>query len=140
MKENFQMIKNWYSVAKPKTKDYIWQFVTYIAHSVCFVIGPIFAAKATAVLAGYPNCDYNKAIMYLAIVFGLLFLRNLFAVWTYRNHNKVFDGIFIPLQQKIVDKVVNGSSENFKKFNKEKILNIYHTASYTIAFFNNVFI
>lgn len=134
MNNNISQLKTWYSVAKPsKWLFFISCFAMVLAYA-CNIISPIFAANAITAIT---VADYWGAAIYLVIEFIIVLLSYLFKHWNFYNYSKLVGSSYVPLNSKIVDKVMQAKTKNFKSVPKESILNMLHQDVYNIANFSD---
>nr|HOO68233.1 ABC transporter transmembrane domain-containing protein [Bacilli bacterium] len=134
MKENIEMLKEWYKLAKPPIWIWLFQFLTVSISSVAVVIQAIYTAHATSYLVAK---DYDLAILNLGIVLVIEIVRLVFWHLNYRNTSNLGGKSYLQIQDKIFEKIYKCKESNFKNVSKEKLLNIFHSDVYEVAFFSD---
>lgn len=125
----------WYKLAEPSRKYLAIQIIVTCMTAVFYTIDPIIAAR---VITCITKSQYNAAMVWAAVGFVSILLRNVF--WHLNNWNaeRLMGYSYEKISFKILDKLVKSSSENFKHTSKEKIVNIVTTDIYNVANFGDV--
>lgn len=134
MKEYIRIIKDWAKISKPSK---LWMSATFaclMCYHLCILISPIFAAKLTLALTGG---QYNTAMLFLVVIFGVMALMYLSLHLNYMVFAKLIRHIYSRLNNDIMAKILNAKSKNFESTSKEMIMNIVHTDAYTMAEFGD---
>ena len=132
MKENIQMFKNWYRLAKPSKKYWFIAFFTVFCAGVCSVIEPVFASN---VITNINKGNYLYTSIFLIIGFLFIVLRK--GSWdiNYRIYYKLLGHSYLHIENLIFDKINKAKDANLKKVSKEKMINIIHEDVYTVSNF-----
>lgn len=115
-----QSFKNWYSIAKPNKTVWFFQWLTSMIPSVCTVITAIPSAKVITCMS---VADYNGAILYLCITFGITLLAYISWHIQYLLDIKQLGRIYPRIQEQLFDKIFKAEDASFKYTSKEKIIN-----------------
>lgn len=134
MRENINMFKTWYKLAKPHRGLWIYQFVTVAIPSVCLLSEAMFAAKVTTSLA---DKNFSMAIICTTLVLFFMFLRAMSKDLNYRNTLNLVGYSYKNIQSEIFDKIIKGKEKNFSMHSKEKLINIFHSDVYEVAKFSD---
>ncbi len=127
---------NWYALCKPNKKYFALHLTLSLATSILFVLEPVFAAQVLTFLV---KGIYDKAMLWLAISFGTLAVRNLLWHWNYWNWSRLVGYSYKNINARLYNKVVSSQDKNFKETSKEKILNTIGTDVYTVCNFSDLF-
>lgn len=99
-----------------------------------YVVEPIFAAN---VITNLTNKMYDQAYFWLALGFLQIFLRNTAWHINFKNYGKMTASMYYPIQNQIIDKILNAKDINFKQNSKEKMINILGTDIIAVSDFAN---
>ena len=135
MKENINMLKEWYKLAKPNKSYFIFQFVTVIIQSITIVCEAMYVAKVTTYIT---SGNYVNAVISLAVALAFIWLHHLANHLNYENDYYLVGDSYKKLQEKIYHKIINSKEKNFKKNNQEKLLHIIHDDAYQVAEFSDL--
>ena len=132
--DNIKLLKAWFKFAKPSKKYMTIAYMTTMFTSIMYVIEPIFAAK---VIAALTIADYKWAAIWLT--FGILqvVLRNWAWHINFKNLHKLYNSMYYPIQNRIIDKILSAKDVNFKQHSKENMINIIGNDIVTITDFSN---
>lgn len=126
------MFKEWYKIAKPNKKLWIFQLISVTIPQICVVFEAFYMAKVTTcVSAG----QYKLAIANLIIAFTLLLIRCFSWDFDYRNTYDLIGHSYIRIQKELYDKLINSSDTNLSTNSREKIINIMHGDVFDTSFF-----
>ena len=127
---NFAQLKSWWKVAKPSKKYFFISWLGMALSYIFNIISPIFAAYAiTAITEG----NYQMAMIYLVIEFLVVALVYLSKHLNYYIFHKLIASSYVPINEKLVDKVLHAKVSSLKKVPKESILNMLHVDAYRVA-------
>lgn len=135
MKENINMFKEWYKLAKPNKTYFLFQLVTVIVKSITIVCEAMYIAKVTTSLT---KGDYQKAIFCLILAFAFIWLRQLVMHLNYKNVYYLVGDTYQRIQKKIYNKIINSKDKNFTSNSQEKLINIFHSDTWEVANFADV--
>ncbi|MBR4270905.1 MAG: ABC transporter ATP-binding protein [Clostridia bacterium] len=130
MTTNLSQLKSWWQVAKPSKKYFFISWLGMMLSYVCAIISPIFAALAITALT---ESDFHNAIIYLVIEFGFVTLSYLCKHLNYYNYHKLVASSYVPINEKLVDKVLHARVSSLRKVPKESIMNMLHTDALKVA-------
>lgn len=132
MKENINMFKNWYRLAKPSKKYWFFAFFTVFIAGICSVIEPYFASN---VITNINNGNYLYTSLFLIIGFLFILIRK--GSWdiNYRIYYKLLGHSYFHIEDLIFDKVSKLNNSDFKKISKEKLINIIHSDVFAVSDF-----
>lgn len=134
-KENiFSSFKKWYELARPSTRIFMVTLITASIPCVLAILEPIAAANVITALA---KLDYMKATLWLVIGFGFLFGGALSWHVNYWNYSRLLGDVYIKINLKMYDKIMNAQDSNFKTTSKEKIINTIGSDIYTVGNFSD---
>ena len=126
------MLKQWYKIAKPNKKFWLFQFISVTIPAICEVLEAFFLAKVTTCVS---NATYDLAIANLIISFAILVIRMFSWDFNYRNTYKLVGISYLAIQQQLYDKLIGSSDDNLTKNSKEKLINIMHNDVHDISYF-----
>lgn len=134
MKQNIQMFKSWYRLAKPSKKYWLLAFFTVFLAGLCSVVEPIFASN---VITNINKENYLYTSIFLIIGFLFILLRK--GSWdiNYRIYHKLIGHSYLHIESLIFDKLNKVKDSNLKKVSKEKMINILHTDVFTVSDFSD---
>lgn len=134
MKQNIQMFKNWYRLARPSKKYWLLAFFTVFFAGLCSVVEPIFASN---VITNINNANYLYTSIFLIIGFLFILLRK--GSWdiNYRMYYKLIGHSYLHVENLIFDKLNKVKDSNLKKVSKEKMINILHVDVFTVSDFSD---
>lgn len=132
MKQYLTMLKQWYKIAKPNKKLWLFQFISATIPAICEVLEAFFLAKVTTCVS---NGLYNLAIANLIIAFAILVIRVFSWDFNYRNTYKLVGISYLNIQQQLYDKLIGASDDNLSSNSKEKLINILHDDVNDISYF-----
>ncbi len=115
-----QSFKNWYTIAKPNKTVWFFQWLTSMIPSACTVISAIPSAK---VITCMTVADYNGAILYLCITFGIFLVSIISWHIQYMLDIKQLGRIYPRIQEQLFNKIFKAEDASFKYTSKEKIIN-----------------
>ena len=130
MATNFSQLKSWWKVAHPSKKLF---FVSWFGMMLSFafaIISPIFAAYAITAIT---EADYKMAMIYLVVEFCFVGASYLSKHLNFYVFHKLIASSYVPLNEKLLDKVLHAKVSSLKKVPKESILNMLHTDAYKVA-------
>jgi ABC-type multidrug transport system fused ATPase/permease subunit len=130
--ENIGMLKKWYGLAKPNKKLFFTDVLVILFGVLCLVIAPIFAAK---VIINLTENNYIIAVICLSYYYAFIISQRLVVIIKYKIYSKLVGSVYLPLQERIYEKIKKCTDVNLFKHSKEKMLHIYHEDSLTIAVF-----
>lgn len=130
MKENISMFKNWYKLAKPSKKYWIFAFLTVFVAGLCSIVEPYFASN---VITNINNGKYIYTAIFLILGFIFILIRKSSWDLNYRIYYKLIGHSYLHIEQLIFDKISTVNSNVLKKTTKEKLINIIHTDVFTVA-------
>ena len=130
MKENIRMFKNWYKLAKPSKKYWLFAFFTVFIAGLCSIIEPYFASN---VITNINDGKYIYTAIFLVLGFIFVMIRK--GSWdiNYRIYHKLIGHTYRHLEELIFDKLSSVSNNSLKKITKEKMINIIHNDVFTVA-------
>ncbi len=132
MKQYIKMFKEWYKIAKPNKRLWIFQMISVTIPQICVVFEAFYMAKVTTcVSAG----QYKLAIANLIIAFALLVIRCFSWDFDYRNTYDLVGHSYIRIQKELYDKLIHSSDTNLSVNSKEKIINIMHGDVFDTSYF-----
>ena len=136
MKTNsrIKQLSNWYKLARPNKGLAAISFISACIPAICYVLSPIFVAN---VVTSITEQNYNGAIMWLAIDFVQLFVRQVAWHINYWNFERIIDNVYTNISMNIYNKIIASNDKNFKTTSKEKIINIISGDIYTVAEFTD---
>ena len=82
MKENINMFKEWYKLARPNKTYFFFQLATKFIQSITIVCEALNIAKVTTYLT---EGNYTKAVFCLILTLVFIWLRQLSAHLNYKN-------------------------------------------------------
>lgn len=132
MKQYIQMFKEWYRIARPNKRLWLFQFMSVTIAQVCLVFEAFYMAKVTTCVS---SGNYKLAIANLIIAFVLLLTRSFSWDFDYRNTYDLIGESYIRIQKELYDKLINSSDTNFDNNSKEKIVNIMHSDVFDTSYF-----
>lgn len=136
MKTNsrIKQFKNWYRLAKPHKGLFALSFITACIPAICHVISPILVAK---VVTSITEANYNSAMMWLALDFVQLIIRQISWHINYWNYERLIAHSYKNISLGIYNKIIESNNENFKHTSKEKIINIVSSDIFSVAEFSD---
>lgn len=129
---NFGILKRWFRLARPDKILFIIDILIILVSVICLIIAPIFAAK---VIVNLTQEKYFIAILCLTYYYFFISSSRLVYIIKYRIYSKLVGSVYLPLQKRIFDQIINYEHTGVKKFSKEKMLHIYHDDALTISAF-----
>ena len=132
MKQYLMMLKQWYKIAKPNKKFWLFQFISVTIPAICEVLEAFFLAKVTTCVS---DATYDLAIANLIIAFAILVIRMFSWDFNYRNTYKLVGISYLTIQQQLYDKLIGSSDDNLTTNSKEKLINIMHNDVHDISYF-----
>ena len=130
MKENIDILKKWYKLAKPNKKGFIFQLIMGILAITSLIIIPIPAAKTITSLA---SKNYHDAYFYVSLVLLLVVTRQIFWHLYYMSSRKGVTYTYLNIHEQIFSKILNANDGEFKKTSRERLLNIFHVDVYKVS-------
>lgn len=130
MKENISMFKNWYKLAKPSKKYWIFAFLTVFVAGLCSIIEPYFASN---VITNINDGNYIYTAIFLVLGFTFILIRKSSWDINYRIYYKLIGHTYFHIENLIFDKISKVNSNVLKKMTKEKLINIIHTDVFTVS-------
>lgn len=130
MKQNISMFKNWYRLAKPSKKYWLFAFLTVFVAGLCSIIEPYFASNA---ITNINDGEYIYTSIFLILGFIFVLIRK--SCWdiNYRIFHKLLGHTYFHIEELIFDKINKVNNVALKKITKEKMTNIFHSDAYTVA-------
>ena len=132
MKENINMFKNWYRLAKPSKKYWFFAFSTVFIAGICSIIEPYFASN---VITNINDGKYIYTSIFLILGFIFILIRKSSWDLNYRIYHKLIGHTYNHIEELIFDKINSVSNSSLKKIGKEKMINIFHSDAFTVAEF-----
>ena len=129
------MFKEWYKLAKPNKKFWLFQFISVTIPSICLVFESYYLAKVTTFVS---KGSWEMAIANLIIAFAILVIRTFCWDFNYRNTFKLVGRSYLRIQQELYDKIIGSSDTNLNNNSKEKLINIMHGAVYDASNFSDL--
>ncbi len=130
MTTNFAQLKSWWNVAHPSKKYFFISWLGMFLCAVCSIISPIFAAYAITAIT---ESEFKMAMIYLVIEFCFVAGAYLSRHLNYYIFHKLVASSYVPINEKLLDKVLHAKVNSLKKVPKESILNMLHTDAYRVA-------
>jgi len=130
MVTNFSQLKSWWKVAKPSKKYFFISWLGMALSYIFNIISPIFAAYAITAIT---EADYHMAMIYLILEFITVVLVYLSRHLNYWIFHKLVASSYVPINEKLLDKVLSAKVSSLKQVPKESILNMLHVDAYKVS-------
>lgn len=132
MNKNIKILLEWYKLARPNRRYFIIDVVIILFGVLCVVIAPIYAAK---VITNLTKDKYAIALVCLSYYYLFISAERFLYIVKYKIYSKLIGSIYLPLQEKIYDKIIDCDEMVFNDHSKGKILHIYHEDALTLSHF-----
>ena len=130
MIENITMLKNWYTLTKPKLRFFIVQFITNLIGDLTLMAAAVPAAN---IIVSLNDGNYNDSYLWLWIGFIILIIRQIGWHINYQNQQKMIEDSYTRLQDRIYDKIISAKDVEFKENSKGKLLPVINNDLYTVS-------
>lgn len=130
MKENINMFKNWYKLAKPNKKYWFFAFLTVFIAGLCSIIEPYFASN---VITNINDGKYIYTTIFLILGFIFILIRKSSWDINYRIYHRLIGNTYFHIENLIFDKLSKVNSGVLKKLTKEKLINIIHSDVFAVS-------
>ena len=129
-----KQFKNWHKLAKPHKGLFALSFSMAAFTAVCYCLSPIFVAN---VVTSITAKNYNAAMMWLAIDFAQIAVRQIAWHINYLNSERLIGYSYTNISINIYNKILASTDKNFRQTSKEKIMNIVGSDIYSASEFAN---
>ncbi len=136
MKQNFKMLKNWFSFVKPSKKYLSIAVITIAIFNACVALATIFSAKAIVALT---EGDFKGAVIWLLVDLFLYAFRNFSQYIHYVSYPKLIENSFMPMQSSIIKKLFLVDKKQLNQKNLQKINNIVQNDVFSVCSYSNTF-